>query len=303
MVENCPDLDRRKLLLNVLAAELPLSYTLGVGALKAWSQQPADKPLRIKSASARSVSFYVGPARRYFGKSDDTLIDGRGRAALLIHRRVVQDTWRFSPFDLGEVLYHWRHGRLTNEFLTMPILQMKPKFELLCKVLKKYFRLFLDEGYADPEDYLKCWCPPRPSIHFQALQNAVYRAASDRWFGRVRPFAPAWTFEVRTGTSVEIRSEDVEALVVVRDPHVAKEVPDLESFVRRFDSRAQILRLDVEPLHPDLTPVILESETVRLIRETLKRNHPELYPEEEEVMSAAGLPGGFQERKPRPRTP
>ena len=297
-MEGGTDLDYRSLLLDALATDMPLAYTCGTGALKSWSQQSPGEPLQLMSASARSVSFYLGPARRYFGDPKATLEDGRGRLALLINRLVIQEDWKFSPFDVGEVLYHWREGRLTNEFVTVPIFTSRPTYEFPCSILTDYFRTFLDEGYEKPLDYLNGWCPPRPSLKFEILQNTVYRAASDRWFGRVRPFAPAWTFEVRSGRVTEIPIDAIEAVVLIRDPRVNADVPRLERFLQQFGERTRTHVFERNITHPDLPTVILETETMGLIRDHLGRIYPNLEfwpgrPSGKPNLSLTGVPEQF----------
>src|SRR5439155_18668832 len=127
------------------------------------------------------------------------------------------DAWKVSPFDIGEILYHWRSGRVFDQYLDTKVFEELGGWQRPLSETSQLFRTFLDEGYEDPADYLDSWAPPRPSLDFGHLRNAVYRAASDRWFGRVRPFAPGWTFEVSCEGDVELPLDYVRGVFLIDD--------------------------------------------------------------------------------------
>jgi hypothetical protein len=261
----------RKTVLDILAARMPLAYTVGLRALDAWMKTCSTGTLSLQSATGRKVSLYLGPARRFFGDPDATLKHRRGRVAIVIDRSVIQRDWMFSPWDVGEVLYHWRYGRIMNEYLTVAALQGNPKWEFTADQLQDFFRTFLDEAYEDPMQYLDGWVAPRPSIVFSTLQNTIYRAASDRWFGRVRGFTPAWTFEVRADAPVAIPTAMIIGIVLIEDECTNALVDACRA---AFGSRYYGHPVPSDLLHPDLPPLILESATRGIIRRWLETQMP-----------------------------
>lgn len=254
---------------------MPLCYTGDAEGLKDWIETiQADGTFRLLSPTGRDVAFYLGPARRYYGDPDATLKRNRGVVALVLKRSLLKEVkarWTFSPFDVGEVLYHWRHGKVSAEHGSESILRelldpstCRRKVGRKGRVLAEAFRTFLDGAYEDPRDYLSSWEKPRVAAQFSVVQNTLYRAAGDRWFGRFRPFAPAWTFEVaRTGV-VRVDKSHLHSVVVI----------EVEATEQHIDSLVKC-RLDVERVkspsgdHPDLHPMLLELRTSEIIRRML----------------------------------
>lgn len=264
-----------------MARLTPLTFTAGINALSSWLESP-EQGLSIFSATGRHVSFYLGPARRTFGDPADVLKRGRGRVALVIDRALLREAtapqWTIAPFDLGEVLYHWRSGRILDEYLTLQALEQVRACQYDVSELTERFRLFLDEAYEDPTDYLRSWIPPRPSLEFPPFVNAVYRAAGDRWFGRVRPFAQGWTFEVSyekpgdpatAPVSAVVPPELVIAIVIIRD-EVTRRLPIEDTLGRVFEGRMEVLDMPLEIEHPDVRALLLEARTAAIIRRYLE---------------------------------
>lgn len=264
------DSDQRARIIEIMGDYMPICYTGGLHALQSWADEGFEESITLKSPTARKICFYLGPARRYYGDPDATLKKGKGRVALLLDRNLATDSWKFSPYDIGEVLYHWRQGRIMGEYLSIPALWGKPDWEYDVggndhhPKLNKFFKTFLDEGYENPWNYLKNWIPPRPSIVFPPLQNTIYRAASDRLFGRVRGFAPAWTFELRADNPTRISNDNIIAVVVIDDKETRSR-DYINNLREHYGEKWHTEIVDDRFVHPDLYPMILDLSTTHII--------------------------------------
>lgn len=257
---------KRQDIISLLARETPLSFVAGTSALKAWNEDPEGK-IRITSKTGRRLSLYAGPARRYFGDPKDPLERGRGRVALVLRRNLLLSNpgtnWDFAPFDVGEVLYHWVHGSLPEAFIDQfSMSELKNNLRPIAE-LERLLALILDECYEDPWDYFRVGRKPRPSVEVDPLVNAVYRAATERWFGRVRSFSGSTTFEVRADRDIVLDSSDILGIFIVSD-QVIKETP-IERFLEQFETVIHPIPCPQRILHPDLASNLLESETTRFI--------------------------------------
>jgi hypothetical protein len=263
------DFQERESVLDTLSLYMPLAYTAGVRALRSWSEQLPHGELTLTSATGRDVALYLGPARRVFGNPNATLRHGRGRCALVVNRVALRPAWSFAPVDTGELLFHWRQDRLAPEYSRLDVQRFVERSLLPVGQLQATFRAFLDAGYEDPWDYLNSWVPPRVSLAFPPEQNAIYRAASERWFGRVRGFAPAWTFEVHSPAPVTLGIEHVLGAVLVDDN--ATRMVEAERVLRdAFGDRLHVVQLPEHLVHPDLSPMLLEASTVAIAHQYLE---------------------------------
>lgn len=267
--------DRRDVV-QTLAAEAPLSFVAGTRALSAWLQEP-DDAITLLSGTGRDVSLYVGPGRRYFGDPADPLEHGRGRVALIMDRHILPSSpsypeWRFAPFDVGEVLYHWNEGSLPREYLSGGYSPERLRESLRpLDSLTKHFAQILDECYENPWDYFRPGQRPRPSLELEDLTAAVYRASTDRWFGRVRSFSGALTFEIRSARAIHVPKSSIIALVLLDDDLTRKvAAADTNRLVATFGERVRIVPTPREITHPDLPSVLIESETTLVVCEYLQ---------------------------------
>src|SRR3954464_3779061 len=97
---------QRACLIEKMATTMPLSYTVDVRGLHYWAENAnLDGGIFLYSPTARNLSFYLGPARRYYGDARTTLGPGkggnlRGRAAFVFDRSIMEQPqdWRFSNF-------------------------------------------------------------------------------------------------------------------------------------------------------------------------------------------------------------
>jgi hypothetical protein len=269
-------LAERRQLIQTVADGMPLAYTAGLRALAAWTQELSGNAshVTVQSATGRSVSFYLGPARRRFGSPEDTLVKGRGRVALLIHRQLVLEptggVWEFTPFDLGEVFYH-APGRTLEQYLAggADFAAKLSEARRPISELPEAFVSFLDAAYEDPAEYLRGWIPPRPALELGTLANAIYGEGRERRFGKFRPFGPAWTFEVIHTDEVVIPVSFIMAVVVIDDGR-----PDVQSSIAVLQNtlgtdRVHSIAMPPGIEHPDLAPILLEGCSMRLIEQRL----------------------------------
>lgn len=270
-----------------MVSGVPLCYTGDIKGIRAWTRNLNDGAnIELISPTGREISFYLGPARRFYGEPKATMFEGRGRVALVIKREFMDRTqsWDFTPFDVGEVLYHWRHDRIIGPTwsekildglltITRPCHKEVEGLVLPQEALTECFSSFLGAGFQDPRDYLKSWAPPRPATCFGIPRNALYRAATDRWFGRLRAFAPCWTYEVRNHpgeetSKLEIPLEFIERIFIIDDAQ-SREKNALADFLyalnRRRFRRVETIMRPPGVLHPDLIPLLLEGATSRHI--------------------------------------
>ncbi|MCZ4518035.1 hypothetical protein O4220_05850 [Rhodococcus ruber] len=262
-------LENRRNQISRLAKRSPLSFVAGTRALSAWVS--SGKQISIESATGRSVSFYLGPGRRNFGNPDDPLLRGRGRVALILDRNILETSsgvdagqWSFAPFDIGEVLYHWNEGSLPREYLPgFTREQLRAALRPISS-LEHDFSQVLDECYEDPMDYFRPGKRPRPSLELDDLTSAIHKACTERWFGRVRPFSGALTFEVRSSLSVTVPDSAV-LCVVLLDDEVTRRAIDTDELESRFGSRLRVVPTPQTIHHPDLPSALLESETTDFV--------------------------------------
>ncbi|MCZ4551808.1 hypothetical protein [Gordonia rubripertincta] len=268
--------EERKSIIEFLSRNTPLSYVAGTRALSSWITESSGG-ISLQSSTGRSVSLYLGPARRYFGDPKDPLERGRGRVAVIINRdlitsaaREAEEDWNFAPFDIGEVLYHWNEGSLPRDYLRGYTPQrlraaLKPLDDLAAD-----FALVLDECYEDPWNYFRPGQRPRPSLELDELTSAVHKACTDRWFGRVRPFSGALTFEVRSPLSVVVPDSAI-LFIAILDDSFTRNAVDYAYLSQRFQSRFIIIPTPATIHHPDLPSVLIESETTALVIDYLRR--------------------------------
>lgn len=268
MVNAAPSPTERKRIARELAEKAPLSFVAGTRALSSWLDETGDT-LTLLSGTGRDVSLYLGPGRRYFGNPDDPLRLGRGRVALIIDRALLKindasSDWKFAPFDVGEVLYHWNQRALPQEYLAGYTPEKLRHSLRSLDTLTAYLTQVLDECYEDPWDYFKPGQKPRPSLGIDDLTAAVYRASTDRWFGRVRSFSGALTFEIRSPSTIRVPKELILAVVVL-DDQLTREVVDKSRLIAEFGDRLRITPTPETVMHPDLPSVLIESETTLLV--------------------------------------